>query len=72
MGFTVLVLKCILAELTDKHDFIEDVHDDAVGSWGYLQMALAVRTCSFVIFPVIDANVAIELLATLHLGDRFL
>ena len=72
VGFAVLVPKCILAELTDEHDFIEDVHDDAVGSLGYLQMALAVRTCRFVIFPVVDANVAIELFAALHLGDRLL
>lgn len=35
-------------------------------------MALAVRTSRLVIFPVVDANLAIELLAALHLGDRFL
>jgi len=59
VGFTVLVPKCILAELTDENEVIEDVHDDAVWSISNLKMALAVRTCRFVIFPVVNAAIAI-------------
>ena len=44
MFVTVLVRKRILAELADEHDFIEFLHDHAVGFLGYLDRLGAVET----------------------------
>ena len=72
MGFTVFVLKSILAELADEHDFIDFLHDHAVGFLGYLEVLLAIRACRFDVFPVCNTLVAIKLLATLCFRDGFL
>ena len=69
MALKIFVFECLLAELADEKDLVKEVHDDAVGSVGDLEDGLAVGAGLLVGLPVQDARHAVELLATLHLGD---
>ena len=72
MFVTDLVRKRILAELADEHDFIDFLHDHAVGFLGYLENLIAARACRFDVFPVCNTLVAIKLIAALCFRDGFL
>jgi len=69
VALAVFELERLLAELADKQDLIEDVHDNAVGSWCDLEDGLAIWASLPEFLPIEDTSLAVELLAALHLGD---
>lgn len=70
VALAVFELKRLLAELADKQDLIEDVHNNAVRSGCDLEDGLAIWAGLLVFFPIEDTRLAVKLLAAFHLGDR--